>query len=103
MRRAFALVIITIVIIGVAYVTKPSEEACLREARMQYEKTVNGLAQTLPATVNKEVFSETLEKAFEQSLEVEDKLVYQAIYQQKGGSKKRIGWGAFGKVSVEIE
>ncbi len=104
MRRSFALLIIMVVIVLIAYVTKPSNETCLTEARKQYkESVINKLSLNLPANINEKLLSETLQKSFEQSLSVQDKVVYKDILQQKGNVKVSIGWGAFGIASVDIK
>lgn len=103
MRRAAALIVIMLVIVSVAYFTKPTQERCMQEAIVQYQQVLDNITPAVPDNINKDVFKATMEKSFEESLDVEDKIVYQAIYEQKGTTKKMIGWGAFGKVSVDVK
>ena len=103
MRKALALSLIITVLAVVAYFTKPSEEACITKARQEFEeKKLAYAGQTLPKGVNIDIFKETAAKNFLESLKVTDQVVLKAIYQQTGSSKKRIGWGAFGFVSVDV-
>jgi len=103
MRRAIALALIMVIIVLVAYFTKPTRQQCMDEAVAQYEKVLDNMVENAPATVSKELFRTTLLKAFEQGLSVKDNMVYQQIYQQKGGVNNTIGWGAFGLVQIHFK
>jgi hypothetical protein len=104
MRKALALSIILTVLAVIAYFTKPTETLCIQEAKEEFtQKKLSYTTETLPAGVDKKVFSETLEKSFLQSLQVEDHFVYRTIYQTGETTKTKIGWGAFGLVSVDIQ
>ena len=104
MRKALALSIILTVLAVIAYFTKPTEMQCIQKAKEEFElKKVFYTTETLPAGVDKQVFKETLEKGFLESLQVEDQFVFRSIYQAGDATRKRIGWGAFGFVSVEIQ
>lgn len=103
MRRAIALVLIMVVIVLMAYFTKPTEQQCIQEAKGQYQKVLNNAAQSVPGNISKELLKSTMQKAFEESLQVKDHLVYQEIYLQKDDDKTNIGWGAFGIVQVNLK
>ena len=103
MRRAIALVLIMVVIVLIAYFTKPTEQQCIQEAKGQYQKVLNNAAQSVPGNISKELLKSTLQKAFEESLHVKDRLVYQEIYLQKDDDQTNIGWGAFGIVQVNLK
>lgn len=104
MRKALVLSIILTVLAVIAYFTKPTEEACLNKAKDEFEeKKLVNTGQTLPKGINPEVFKETAEKGFLESLQVTDRVVLREIFQQNGSDKKRIGWGAFGFIAVDIE
>lgn len=103
MRRAIALVLIMTIVVLIAYFTKPSEEQCIKVATQQYEQVVNNAAQTVPGNISKELLEATMLKAFEESLQVKDYIVYRQLYLQKDEDKNNIGWGAFGIVQVDLE
>ena len=104
MRRSFALLLIMVIVVLSAYVTKPSDEKCITEAKSLYRKNITSkIDQGIPSTINKQLFTETLEKVFAQTLKVQDRIVYKEIYQQRGALKADIGWGAFGIVSVDVK
>lgn len=104
MRKALALSLIITFLAVIAYFTKPSEDACIKKAREEFaEKKLSYTNQALPPGVNPEIFKKTIEKSFMESLRVTDRLVLREIYQETGSSKTKIGWGAFGFVSVEIK
>lgn len=104
MRKAFALALILTVLAAIAYFTKPSEEACIKKAQQEFEeKKLSYTGQTLPAGINPEVFKETAEKNFLESLQVSDRFILREISTLSGSKKERIGWAAFGYVSVTIK
>lgn len=103
MRRAIALVVIMTVIVLIAHFTKPSKEQCIKEATAQYQKVVSNAVQTLPGNISKELLQATMQKAFKESLQVKDNIVYQQIYLQKDGERNTIGWGAFGMVQINLK
>ena len=104
MRKPIALLLIMAVIVAIAYVTKPSDEKCIAEAKNQFRQhMLNGAASALAGKVNPSLFSYTLEKAFAESLVVKDKFLYKEIDQQKANNTVRIGWAAFGTVQVSLQ
>ena len=104
MRKALALALILTVLGGIAYFTKPSEEACIKKAKEEFEQSKLAYScQTLPAGVNPEVFKETAEKSFLESLWVDDRFFLREISESSGSGKKKIGWAAFGYVSISIK
>ncbi len=104
MKKAFAVALIFTFLMLLAYLTKPTKEKCLEEAMDTYRLTrLDYATKTLPSNINTDLFQETAEKAFSESLQVEDRFVYMAIYQTANNSKRRIGWGVFDWVKVEIK
>jgi hypothetical protein len=104
MKKALATSLIFTFLMVLAYVTKPSKEKCLREAMETYRLTkLDRIASNLPSSINTDLFQETAEKAFSQSLQVNDRFVYREIYQVDNTSKTRIGWGVFGWVKVDLK
>ena len=103
MRKAFALSLIVTILGLIAYFLKPSEEACFKKARDEYQKKIAYTVDIAPKELNKTVFAKLLEKSFLQKLEVADKFLYRDIYQKKAGVKDKIGWAAFGFVQVTIK
>ena len=67
---------------------------------MKLVKSLVVLASLMLADV---LNAQLLEKNFLQGLEVDDKVLYRNIYQKKAGEKEKIGWGAFGYISVDIK
>ena len=103
MRKAFSLAVIVTVLGVLAYFTKPSKDACIIKARDEFRnKQLAYTLQNLPSDVNRDVFGKLAEKAFLQSIQVDDKLFYKTIYQLDSKNKKSIGWGLFGWVSVDL-
>lgn len=102
MRKAFALSFIVTILGLIAYFLKPSEEACVKKAREEYQKKISYTVEIAPKELNKTVFAKLLEKNFLQKLEVADKFLYRDIYQKRAGVKDKIGWAAFGFVQVTI-
>lgn len=100
MRKALTLAFIVTVLGAAAYLFKPSEEACIKKARQEFQKKISYTVDSSPKEIDKNVFAQLLEKNFLQGLEVDDKFFYRNIYQKKAGKKEKIGWGAFGWVSV---
>jgi hypothetical protein len=103
MRKALALSFIVTVLGVLAYFFKPSEEACIKKAREEFFKSTAYTVDSAPQEIDKNVFAQLLEKNFLQGLEVDDKVLYRNIYQKKAGEKEKIGWGAFGYISVDIK
>jgi hypothetical protein len=103
MRKALALSFIVTVLSVAAYLFKPSEEACIKKARQEFLKSTSYTVDSAPTEIDKNVFAQLLEKNFLQGLEIDDKVLYRNIYQKKAGKKEKIGWGAFGYVSVDIK
>jgi hypothetical protein len=103
MRKALALSFIVTVLAVAAYLFKPSEEACIKKARQEFLKSTSYTVDSAPTEIDKNVFAQLLEKNFLQGLEIDDKVLYRNIYQKKAGKKEKIGWGAFGYVSVDIK
>ena len=87
----------------IAYLLKPSEEACVKKARDEYQKKIAYTVDIAPKELDKTIFAKLLEKNFLQKLEVADKFLYRDIYQKKAGVKDKIGWAAFGFVQVTIK
>jgi len=103
MKKALATSIIFTFLMVLAYLTKPSKEKCLQEAMETYRlKKLDYAAKTLPSNIKTGLFQETAEKAFLESIGVNDRFIYKDIYQTDNPSKTRIGWGAFGWVKVEL-
>lgn len=103
MRKALTLAFIVTILGIAAYLFKPSEEACIKKARQEFQKSTSYTIDSAPKEIDKNVFAQLLEKNFLQGLQVDDKVLYRNIYQKKGGKKEKIGWGAFGYVSVDIK
>ena len=103
MRKALALAFIVTILGASAYLFKPSEEACIKKARQEFQKKISYTIDSAPKELDKNVFAQLLEKSFLQGLVVNDKFLYRNIYQQKAGKKEKIGWGAFGWVTVDIK
>jgi len=103
MRKALTLAFIVTVLGVAAWFFKPSEEACIKKARQEFQKKSSYTIDNVPKEIDKNVFAQLLEKTFLLGLEVDDKILYRSIYQKKAGKKEKIGWGAFGYVSVEIK
>jgi hypothetical protein len=103
MRKALTLSFIVTILGVAAYLFKPSEEACIKKARQEFQKSSSYAIESAPAEIDKNVFAQLLEKNFLQGLEVDDKFLYRNIYQKKGGKKEKIGWAAFGWVSVDVK
>ena len=103
MRKALALSFIVTILGLAAYFLKPSEEACVKKARDEYQKKIAYTVDIAPKELNKTVFAQLLEKNFLQKLEIADKFLYRDIYQKKAGVKDKIGWAAFGFVQVTIK
>lgn len=104
MRKALALSVIITILAVIAYFTKPSEEACVAKAKDEFvERKIVYTAATMPEGIDPKVFVETSEKSFLQSLQIEDKFLYNAIYQVNGNAKKKIGWAAFGWINVDVK
>ncbi|MEI6947723.1 hypothetical protein V9K67_11060 [Paraflavisolibacter sp. H34] len=103
MRKPIALALIATVLAVVAYVTKPSEEKCREEAAKDFAQKAATTADALPPNINPGVWQQAAEKAFMESVQVEDHFLFRSIYRQSGPEKKRIGWAALGKVQVDSE
>ena len=103
MRKALTLSFIVTILGIAAYLFKPSEEACIKEARQEFQKSSSYAIESAPAEIDKNVFAQLLEKNFLQGLEVSDKFLYRNIYQKKAGKKEKIGWAAFGWVSIDVK
>jgi len=103
MRKALALSFIVTILGLIAYLLKPSEEACVKKARDEYQKKIVYTVDIAPKELDKTIFAKLLEKNFLQKLEVADKFLYRDIYQKKAGVKDKIGWAAFGFVQVTIK
>ena len=104
MRKALALSIILTILAVIAYFTKPTEMHCIQKAKEEFEvKKIAYTTETLPAGVDKQVFRETLERSFLEGLQVEDNIIFRSVYQVGDATRKRIGWGAFGFVSIELK
>lgn len=101
MRKAIALAFIATCLAVMAYMMKPSDEACLTKAREEFRADKLPTVTT-PQKVNVQLLAETLETNFMESLTIEDKFLYKEIYLDKG-TKVKIGWGAFGWVNVDIQ
>ena len=101
MRKAIALAFIATCLAVMAYMMKPTDEACLKKAREEFRADKLPTVTT-PQKVNVQLLAETLETNFMGSLSIEDKFLYKDIYLVKG-SRIKIGWGAFGWVNVEIK
>ena len=101
MRKAFALAIIATVLAIVAYLTKPSDETCIKKAGNEY-KTSKVPVVSEPQKINTQLLAETLEQNFMESLFIEDKLLFKEIYLHQN-PKIKIGWGAFGIVHVDAQ
>ena len=103
MRKALALSIIITVLGVAAYFFKPSERECIEKAREEFRNKITYTIDTSPKEVNKDLFAQTLERNFLESLEVRDKFLYRDIYQNTGGTKNKIGWAALGWVNVDVK
>jgi hypothetical protein len=104
MRKALALSVIVTVLAVVSYMAKPSEAACLAEIKKEFQTVkLDYTLETLPSGIDRDVFAQTAEKAFLETVEIKDQFVYRAIYQGNGDNHRRIGWGAFGVVRVDVK
>lgn len=103
MRKALALSIIVSILAVTAYFTKPTEEACFKKATEEYRKKISYTVDAAPKEVEKNIFAQTLEKSFLQKLQVADKFLYRTIYQRGVNGTNRIGWAAFGWISVNVK
>jgi hypothetical protein len=102
MRKPLALALILTFIAVSAFITKPSDDKCRRAAKQKFEEKLQATSAGLPQNINKEVWLQTMEKSFEESVVVEDKFVYKTIWQQSNSNKKNIGWGAFNFVQIDL-
>ena len=104
MKKALTVSLIFTFLAIVAYLSKPSEAKCLSEAKQTYEKEkLSYTTQALPANINPEVLRQAAEKAFVETLEINDRFLYRDILQTKGDTKTKIGWAAFGWVQVAFK
>jgi hypothetical protein len=104
MRKALALSVIVTVLAVVSYMAKPSEAACFAEIKKEFQTVkLDYTLETLPSGIDRDVFAQTAEKAFLETVEIKDQFVYRAIYQGTGDNHRRIGWGAFGVVRVDVK
>jgi hypothetical protein len=103
MRKALALSLIVTVLGVAAYIFKPSEKQCVQKTQEEFRKKISYTVEVLPKGIDKNLFAQSLEKSFLLGLEVKDKLLYRDIYQNSGGAKNKIGWGALGWISVDIK
>lgn len=103
MRKALALSFIVGILTLAAYFFKPSEAACINKAKEEFKAKSFYTIQSSPKEVDKNLLAKTLENNFLQALEVKDNFIYRTIYQNAGGKKNTIGWGALGWVSVDIK
>jgi hypothetical protein len=103
MRKPIALALIATILAVSAYLTKPSEEKCRDEAAKDFAQKAETTAQALPPGINADVWQQAAEKAFMESIRIEDRFLYRSIYRQSGPQKKHIGWAALGKVQVNSE
>lgn len=103
MRKALALSLIVTVLGVAAYFFKPSEEDCIEKAKLEFRSKIAYTINATPKQIDKNIFGLALEKIFLQELEVKDRFFYRDIYQNKAKAKNKIGWGAFGWISVNIK
>ena len=104
MQRPVALLLIMLVIATMAYFTKPSDNQCIEKAKQEFQNVMLGNVYVAnPQRINRSLLNETLTKAFMESLRVQDRFLYKEINRQRGNKKVRIGWGAFGYVSVDVK
>ena len=103
MRKALSLSFIVCIIALAAYLSKPTEEACIKKATEKFKSTILYTIEKSPKEIDKNIFAETLEKNFLNDLEVADKFLYRDIYQKASTVKNKIGWAAFGFVQVNLK
>jgi hypothetical protein len=103
MRKALSLSFIVCIIALAAFLSKPTEEACIKKATEKFRSRISYTVEKAPKEIDKNLFAETLEKKFLQELEVADKFLYRDIYQNVKTTKNKIGWAAFGFVQVNLK
>ncbi len=104
MKKVFTTSVLFTFLAVVAYFSKPSEEKCLEESKEIFKKgKLSYTVQTLPAKVNTEIFTETAVTSFIKSLEIKDRFLYRDVYQTKINKKTKIGWAAFGWVTIDLK
>jgi hypothetical protein len=104
MRKAVTLSLLLTALAVLSYFTKPSDEACMVEAIQSFrEKKLAYTAETLPPNIDKVVFKQVVEQKFVESIKVVDRFVYKEILQVGGEKSDRIGWGAFGRVTIQLK
>ncbi len=80
---------------GIAYFTKPSDKKCIQQARVEVKSQISGDVNS-----NNAVVSNVLDHVVERAVRVEDKVLYKSISYSFGGTRRQIGWGAFGMVNI---
>lgn len=83
------------IIAVVAYYTKPSDEKCLQQAKVEVRSQISG-----DFSKNNSVVNNVLDNVVERAVRIEDKIFYKSISYAFGGSRRQIGWGAFGMVNI---
>lgn len=103
MKKALSLSIIASALAFLAWLTKPTEEACFKKATEKFRQSIYYTVESAPKEIEKNIFAQMLEKTFLQKIQVADKFLYRDIYQRGVDGKTKIGWAAFGWVNVELK
>ena len=98
MRTILKVIIGLLVLVLIAFVTKPSDEKCKEKASVEVE-------QKLKKEVNSEsnFVNRIIEVASTNKVWVEDKVLYKEINFTFKGKTKKIGYGVFGMVNIDTD
>lgn len=98
MRTTLKVIIGLLVLIFIAFVTKPSDETCKEKASVEVE-------QKLKKEVNSDMnlVNRMIEVASANKVWVEDKILYKEINFTFDGKTRNIGYGMFGMVKIDTD